>query len=89
LIETWKHFFFGCFLNAHAKVNPPDAEHQLRYAIGDPTEAALIVLAQKVGHTTNQIDKQFPEIYEFGFDSVRKMMSSIRKVDGESFVYIK
>ena len=89
LIETWKHFFFGCFLNAHAKVNPPDTEHQLRYAIGDPTEAALIVLAQKVGHTTDQINEQFPEVYEFGFDSVRKMMSSIRKVAGETFAYIK
>jgi Ca2+-transporting ATPase len=47
MIHIWKHFFLGCFLNAHAKVNPPDAEHPLRYAIGDPTEAALIVLAQK------------------------------------------
>ena len=46
-LQSWKHFFLGCFLNAHAKVNPPDAEHFLRYAIGDPTEAALIVLAKK------------------------------------------
>jgi Ca2+-transporting ATPase len=47
LLHDRKHFFLGCFLNAHAKVNPPDAEHPLWYAIGDPTEAALIVLAQK------------------------------------------
>jgi hypothetical protein len=32
---------------SNAKINPPDGEHQLRYAIGDPTEAALISLAQK------------------------------------------
>jgi Ca2+-transporting ATPase len=43
-----KQFFLGCFLNAHAKVNPPDAEHPLWYALGDPTEAALIVLAKKM-----------------------------------------
>ena len=47
-IQDRKHFFLGCFLNAHAKVNPPDAEHPLRYALGDPTEAALIVLAEKM-----------------------------------------
>jgi magnesium-transporting ATPase (P-type) len=47
MIHDWKYFFLGCFLNAHAKVNSPDNEHVLWYAIGDPTEAALIVLAKK------------------------------------------
>jgi magnesium-transporting ATPase (P-type) len=47
-LQSRKHFFLGCFLNAHAKVNPPDAEHLLWYALGDPTEAALIVLAKKM-----------------------------------------
>lgn len=88
-IKTWNHFFLGCFLNAHAKVNAPDKEHLLRYAIGDPTEAALIVLAKKTWYDIDHGDEQFPESYEFGFDSVRKMMSSIRKVDGESIAYIK
>jgi Ca2+-transporting ATPase len=46
-LQNRKHFFLGCFLNAHATINPPDEEHQLRYSIGDPTEAALIVLAKK------------------------------------------
>ncbi|NCO98241.1 hypothetical protein GW864_03665 [bacterium] len=32
---------------------------------------------------------QYHEIYEFGFDSVRKMMSSIRTVEGETFAYVK
>lgn len=88
-VQSRKHFFLGCFLNAHAKVNPPDNEHQLRYAIGDPTEAALIVLAKKAWYDVDNVSEKFPEIYEFGFDSVRKMMSSIRKVDGETLAYIK
>ncbi|MCX6822772.1 MAG: cation-transporting P-type ATPase [candidate division SR1 bacterium] len=87
-IHTWEHFFLSCFLNAHAKVNPPDTEHPLRYAIGDPTEAALIVLAEKAGYNVNHLE-QYPEVYEFGFDSVRKMMSSIRTVDGKNYAYIK
>jgi len=88
-LQSWKHFFLGCFLNAHAKVNPPDAEHFLRYAIGDPTEAALIVLAKKAWYDTEHVSGQYHEIYEFGFDSVRKMMSSIRTVEGETFAYVK
>jgi magnesium-transporting ATPase (P-type) len=35
------------FLASNAKINVPDEEHMTRYAIGDPTEAALISLAQK------------------------------------------
>lgn len=89
VLHDWKHFFLGCFLNAYAKVNPPDNEHSLRYAIGDPTEAALIVLAKKAWYDVDHANEKFPEIYEFGFDSVRKMMSSIRTVDNENFVYIK
>jgi len=88
-LHSRKHFFLWCFLNAHAKINPPDNEHLLWYAIGDPTEAALIVLAKKAWYRVEQVDEQFPEIYEFGFDSVRKMMSSIRTVEGERFAYIK
>jgi len=44
---TRKHFFNTLFLASNAKINPPDEEHLTRYAIGDPTEAALISLAQK------------------------------------------
>lgn len=59
------------------------------YALGDPTEAALIVLAKKVGYDIEHEDVQYPEVYEFGFDSVRKMMSSIRKVGDETIAYVK
>jgi magnesium-transporting ATPase (P-type) len=41
------HFFNTLFLASNAKINPPDDEHLTRYAIGDPTEASLISLAQK------------------------------------------
>ena len=88
-IKDWRHFFLACFLNSHAKVNPPDTEHQLWYAIGDPTEAALMVLAEKVWYKVDNVDDDYSEIYEFGFDSVRKMMSSVRKVDGETMAYVK
>ncbi len=46
-ISSRTHFFNTLFLASNAKVNPPDDDHMTWYAIGDPTEAALISLAQK------------------------------------------
>lgn len=48
LLDTRKHFFNALYLDSNAKVNPPDDDHKTRYSIGDPTEAALISLAEKV-----------------------------------------
>jgi len=48
------------------------------YAIqGDPTEAALIVAAQKVGVDTAEIQQQFRRVGEVPFSSDRKMMSTV------------
>lgn len=88
-VQVWKHFFYWCVLNSHAKIHSPDEEHLLRYAIGDPTEAALINVAKKAWIDTDALDKKYPMIYEFGFDSVRKKMSNIRSVDGETIAYVK
>jgi Ca2+-transporting ATPase len=88
-LNTRKHFFNTLFLASNAKVNPPDEEHQTRYAIGDPTEAALISLAQKIGIDTEKSGKTYAQLHQYGFDSVRKMMSSVRVVDGQKTVYVK
>ncbi len=84
-----KHFFNSLFLSSNAKINPPDDEHLTRYSIGDPTEAALISLAKKVGLDTDKMDEDIKEIHQYGFDSARKMMSSVRMVDNQKIVYVK
>lgn len=71
-------FFVAASAASNAQVQPPDKEHSTWYAIGDPTEAALITLARKAGTEPNDINKEFPELKEFAFDSGRKRMSSIR-----------
>lgn len=88
-LEDWKHFFYCCFLNSNAHVNPPDEDHKLWYCIWDPTEAALIVLAQKAWFDIEKLRKDFENIHEYGFDSVRKIMSTIRKIDWKDFLYVK
>ncbi len=88
-LDQRKHFFSTLYLDSNARVNPPDEEHQTRYALGDPTEAALVSLAQKVGIDTEKRDDFYKEEHQYGFDSVRKMMSSVRDIDGEKLLYVK
>ncbi|EKD24700.1 MAG: hypothetical protein ACD_80C00168G0011 [uncultured bacterium (gcode 4)] len=84
-----KHFFNTLFLASNAKINLPDDEHLTRYTIGDPTEGALVSLAQKAWHNTETLGKLYTEIHQYGFDSVRKMMSSVRIVDEKKYLYVK
>ena len=49
-------------------------------AIGDPTEAALIVAAAKVGGRREMLARAYPRIDEIPFDSTRKRMTTIHKV---------
>lgn len=86
-------FFSAGLFASNATVSPPDGEHPVYYAIGDPTEAALITLAQKGGLKTDALLTLSPELREFGFDSARKRMSSVRKYGRgarkELFVFTK
>ena len=48
--------------------------------VGDPTEGALVTLAQKAGLEKAQIDSEFPRLTEFPFSSERKRMSVVVQV---------
>ncbi|MFX1482850.1 MAG: cation-translocating P-type ATPase [Promethearchaeota archaeon] len=47
--------------------------------IGDPTEGAILVLAEKAGKSYEATMAQFTEITEISFDSARKRMTSINQ----------
>lgn len=58
--------------------------------IGDPTEAALIVLAAKAGYNVEKCRKDYPRVGEIPFDSIRKRMSTVNLTkDGRKMVYVK
>jgi Ca2+-transporting ATPase len=84
-------FFTAGVFASNAHVDPPDNEHGDWYAIGDPTEAALITLARKAGQDPLVLEEKYPELKEFSFDSARKRMSSIRAWgDGKNnYVFVK
>ena len=56
--------------------------------LGDPTEGALLYLAQELGLNVEEIRKQWKIIDEKPFDSVTKMMSVVVK-DKQSLIFTK
>ena len=52
--------------------------------VGDPTEAALIVAANKGGFVPEKIAAAWPRVQEIPFDSERKRMSTIHRLDSAS-----
>lgn len=49
--------------------------------LGTPTEASLIILSQKAGVDLKANRQKFPRLKEFPFDSDRKRMSTIHRID--------
>ena len=55
---------------------------------GDPTEAALIVLSEKIGFRHDTLEQEMPKIFELPFDYQKKYHATIRIVDGRNFLTI-
>jgi magnesium-transporting ATPase (P-type) len=59
-----------------ARLKAPEDDTGIWHAIGDPTEAALLTLAQKGGVSDREM-LPFPRIAELPFDSSRRRMTTI------------
>ncbi len=81
-------FFATAALASNARVNPPDDEHAVWYCLGDPTEGAAVTMAAKAGIDIAALEKSYPELREFPFDSARKRMSSIRHYGSSKNLYV-
>ena len=67
-----------------------DAELQQDGTIkGEPTEAALVAYADKLGMKKYELEDKTPRVGEAPFDSSRKMMSTIHRTDGGFIQYTK
>lgn len=65
-----------------------DSEHT-EECIGDPTEGALLLFAKQNGVDVNTLDAFAPRVFEQPFDSVRKRMTTVHKIDNKIVAYTK
>ena len=57
--------------------------------IGDPTETAIVVASHKNGFEKDALNEAYPRLGGIPFDSDRKLMSTINKIDGKLVVIVK
>lgn len=57
--------------------------------IGDPTETAIVLAAHRNGMPKDALSKDFPRLAEIPFDSDRKLMTTVNRIDGKNVVIVK
>ncbi|MGG2106464.1 cation-translocating P-type ATPase [Lysinibacillus pakistanensis] len=66
-----------------------DAVERNGKEIGDPTEIALVKLGKQYGFDEAIIRERYPRIAEIPFDSDRKLMSTVNRMDQQSIMITK
>lgn len=64
-------------------------ENNKEIHLGDPTETSIIVAGHKLGFEKNDLNNKYPRINEIPFDSDRKLMSTINKIDNKYYLIVK
>lgn len=74
-----------CLLLCNDAVYAPENES----IVGDPTEAAMVVLAHKADMPKAAWERKYPRLQEVPFDSTRKLMSTFHNINGKNLMYTK
>lgn len=54
-------------------------------AIGDPTETAIVLAASGIGEDKNSLDEKYKRIFELPFDSSKKFMTTVHKLNENNY----
>lgn len=85
--ECFELFVKGCVLCNDAELVLENGKWRIR---GDPTEGALVVLAEKAGHHVAELRSRYPRIGEVPFSSERKRMTTMHYSEkGGKLVFVK
>lgn len=57
--------------------------------IGDPTETAIVLAAHNNGMPKDELDERYPRLAEIPFDSERKLMTTVNRIEGKNIVIVK
>ncbi|MDY0339595.1 MAG: cation-translocating P-type ATPase [Coriobacteriia bacterium] len=71
---------------AHAFSLSNDVSGEADALVGDPTEVAFYVAAEKAGFTRAKLDTEMPRSAEMPFDSDRKLMTTVHKLPEGGYV---
>jgi len=71
--------------NATIEIHGDDDEH----VIGDPTEIAIIRLLHDLGLTRVDAEREYPRVFELPFDSGRKRMTTVHRIEEGYLVVTK
>lgn len=83
--KVYQELLYAAALCNDASLDPDRAGE----SIGDPTEGALIYMAQSFGIDHESLEDQFPRLYEQPFDSHRKRMTTVHRIKDEWTAYTK
>jgi Ca2+-transporting ATPase len=73
-----------------ASLQPPNEQSTAWAAVGDPTEAALLAAAAKLGVEPKALAVELPRVFELPFDSARRRMTTVHRMpDGAHLVVCK
>ncbi|HEY6794358.1 MAG TPA: cation-transporting P-type ATPase [Kineosporiaceae bacterium] len=81
-VPDFTRLALGLCLDSDATVSREGA------VVGDPTEAALVVLAAKLGVDAEQTRRAYPRIAEVPFDSAYKFMATFHRIPLEGADYL-
>lgn len=76
-------FLRAMALSTNAYLEDVEGREQLN-VVGDTTEAALLIAAQKVGWTRDEMEEFMPRIAELPFSSERKAMTTVHQVKDDA-----
>ena len=83
MADSAQRFLLDCSILCNDSTNENGVE------IGDPTETALINLGSRYGVEAAEVRESYPREDEIPFDSDRKMMSTLHRIDGENRMIVK
>ena len=83
--EIKRLLMFGTLCSDGSVVFDGDKEEH----IGDPTETSIIVAAYKNGMTKEELNLKYPRLALIPFDSDRKLMTTVNKIDDKKVVIVK
>lgn len=83
--SVYRDLIDGCALCVNAKKDPDHPGNIL----GDPTEGALVLFAEKFGIDSEEFEDANPRLFEQPFDSDRKRMTVLNRREAGNVAYTK